>query len=460
MKEASGGRRYVAPWAYWESDEALRIEEVLVEGSPYTREDVLMLHLRRARAAATARELHGALREAHERLMGLGVFRQVQFVVDKAKEASRCNVMVKVSELPRKEYGGGVGLGDVDQVVLSGTSAVLNAWGRAETLRATVQHSAPGLSNYSSLETTVHKPLLFEERLRNGVAHAGFRYSSIERAEGKHHEQRGVAWLGLEEGGNAHWPTKTLFKLAHEVRRLNPLGGASFANAEQSAWATKTSVIYERDVDTRDSPLMPMSGALARMTHELAFDVARLQPMFFKTEGVINRTLPLNEEVSLFFRLRGGYIIPLRGREPAPGRASRSVPTIDAFHLGGAHQVPGFNTRGIGHNAAGESLGASAYWLASAHCFFGLGSVMPKWIKGHVHASACSVADLIAGPADQRSLSTLLQPSAARASVGAGVVIALLGTGRLTFTYSRVLNSLPGDSTASKIQFGFTSSFD
>ncbi len=136
-----------------------------------------------------------------------------------------------------------------------------------------------------------------------------------------------------------------------------------------------------------------------------------------------------------------------------------SITSVEAFHLGGAENIPGFYSRGVARSAHLESLGMCSYWLASAHYILGIPSV-PDFLKLQLHASACGAGGVIGGPEEQQSFSSAFSPDALRASTGIGLVAALPGTGRISLTMSKVLASRIEDRMTNFIQIGFATSFD
>lgn len=433
------------------------MDRVLLHGTPYTREDVFDRFLAHARTATTANELHARLLEARAGLMSLGLFKSVRFVVDCAASQHHTNVAVVADEIPRKEYGVGVGGGAADTAVLTASLAIHNVFGRGEHWQSSVSRSAPGTSDYSSLDAALRKPLLFlRGPLGRSLVIEGH-LTTIDRASsGRFHETVFSVEAGHER---AQGPLFTALKLGHSARRLIAQEGASWANAEQSGWSSKSWLSYEWGWDERDHPLIPSKGVLGKGRVELAGDHTTLSPTFLKAELVGNVAVPLDIGGSLVLRGRVGHVLPLRG-SPDVGFAHPSVNSVDVFHLGGAHEVPGYQLRGIGRTSAGESLGSCSYWLVSSHYLFGLGSWFPDFMKGQLHASACGVANVLGGTAAEQGVLAAVQGNSVRASAGVGMIAAIVGAGRLTLTWSRTFNAQQYDSTTNYIQLGFTTAWD
>ncbi len=391
--------------------------------------------------------------------MRLGVFQNVRFVVDSSREPHHTNIAVIPTELPRKEYSIGIAGDGVESAVFTGSFALTNAFGRAEYARVAVSQAMPGSEYQRTYDILFRKPLLFAVGPYEKSWTAAARFGRVEHKFDSKHSvdvyDESVAYHQKAGGWTSTW------RAFHELSRLEPAAEASFANLEQSGWKAKASVAYEWSNDTRDNAMIPMQGMLQRATVEVAVDPHKAQAMFVKLEAAANAALPLPQlDGSLVLRFRGGHIIPLRGRAE-PEHANPSVSSLDAFHVGGPHHVPGFQPRGVGRTHAHESLGNTTYWLASAHLLFGLGAMVPSFIKGHVHASACGVSDVIgAAVASPQGVLGALDSSALRASAGLGLVLGLPGMGRLTFTWSHVFREQTNDNTTKYVQVGFTTSFD
>jgi outer membrane protein assembly factor BamA len=171
----------------------------------------------------------------------------------------------------------------------------------------------------------------------------------------------------------------------------------------------------------------------------------------------MNHSFPLSFGGSLTLRGRLGHIIGLSTDSPYGPPA---ISSSEAFFMGGAESVPGFQSRGIARSTALEALGAASYWLSSAHYIFGIPSV-PDFIKGQVHASACGVSGVIGGNEEQkRGFFSAFTQDSLRASVGFGMVGVLPGAGRLSLTFSKVLASNVGDNMTTGVQLSLVGSFD
>jgi hypothetical protein len=97
-------RRFNVPSEYWASDEPVVVDELKIRGNEHTRLDVFHLLLGDAKRATSANELHSALSRGRAKLLGLGIFRNVSFLVDTGAGPGHASVGVLADELPRKGW--------------------------------------------------------------------------------------------------------------------------------------------------------------------------------------------------------------------------------------------------------------------------------------------------------------------------------------------------------------------
>jgi outer membrane protein insertion porin family len=455
-------RRYVLPSEYWKSDESVTVEHIEVVGNKHTKEDVFGLYLGDVQRARGGNELHAALARAREGLMRLCVFRSLEFVLDAARQERATRIAVLVDEADRKELTAGVTAGSTGDLVFSGSVAMLNAFGRGETWRVGGTVAAPGSREATTLEGSFRKPLLWARGPPQAWTLQGQFYETDRYAESAHLER--VARVAAAY----HYGDVTL-RLASALTRLSgdprPVAAhpnhprPSLANREQFGWTPKTTLGLEWSRDSRDDPLAPTRGAWGRALLELAADPERGRLLFLKGELAGTISAPLAPGWSVSLRGRVGHLAPLSGGSAEAGHRHPAATSADAFHLGGADRVAGFCQRGIGRSAGGESLGVLSYWLAALHLSAALPAA-PDFLRAHAHATLCGAAGLIGGGPEQHGLAAVFRPEALRASVGLGLVAALPGTGRLTFTVSHILRQQQGDGATGMMQVGFTTSFE
>lgn len=450
----ASGRRYFLPSQYWPSDEPVKVDEIRVAGTPYTQQDVFFLYVNEARNSRTANELHSTLLRARQSLMDLGIFRSIQFVVDAARQERTTSITVVAEEIPRKEYGVGLGGGGSDQrLVLTGSLAILNMFGRGEHFRSTVSYAAPGFAEYSTMDSTLSKPLLFvPSSSPPQFLTAKLRFTSVSHArESRHHAMSGVGEVGYKRG-DVSWT------IGHETRRLSPLARASFANIQQGGWSSRLFGSLKWTKDTLDNALLPMEGYKVHMGAELNADPRAARLLFARLEAHALLAYPIAMiGGSAQLRLRIGHLLPLSSSESSPCYNS-----LDAYHLGGGATIPGFHSRGVARSDSLESLGFGSYWLSSIHYTRNIPHV-PNIIAAHIHASACGVSNVIGKKKrnhDDGDDDGLISSHSLRASVGVGIVLALPGTGRISLTWSKVLMQQQNDALSRFIQLAFTTSFD
>lgn len=459
-------RKYHVPNQYWASDEPVEpSKDLFVLGTPFTREDVLYLFVRPALESKSANEMFRQLSEARRKMMRLGVFSNVHFVVDQGVAPGKPRVAVEVDEVPRKEYGGGVGGAGVDRAALQASLGVLNMWGRGERWRSTVSYSAPGSPSYFAFEGSLHKPLLWshpqDPLLRS--CDLSFRYVTIDRTAESRLREISIGGEGaLRSGGGA-------LRAGYEMRRLTASGASSWANVEQSGWHDRVWLGIEQNNDMRDNPLLPSSGHLARaaalLFASLSPPLAGPRLLHVRVEYAAQSAFPLpflqdSFAPSLLLRARAGHLVPLNGSPAIGNRPHPSYNSMDAYHMGGADHVPGFYARGMGRSSRGESLGAASFWLLAAYLHARLGPHAPDFLRVQLHAAASGLSGVIGQDPAQQGYLAALAPSALRASVGVSLVAALSGTGRISLGWSKILLHQQHDSLASRLQLGFVTSFD
>ena len=454
-------RRYVLPSEYWKSDEPVTVDHIEVVGNKHTKEDVFELYLADVQRARGGNELHAALQRAREGLMGLGVFRSLEFVLDAARQERHTQVAVLVEERDRREITAGVTAGSTGDVVFSGSVATLNALGRGESWRVGGTVAAPGSREATTLEGSFRKPLLWAHGPPQAWTLRAQFFETDRYAESAHLERVASVAAAYHWGGLTVRLASALTRLSADAARVRAAGGPqpSLANREQFGWEPKTSLALDWSRDTRDNPLAATRGSFARALLELAAAPQRGVPLFAKAEVAGTVTVPLGAGCAVTLRGRAGHLAPLGGEVAEAGHRQPRVTSADAFHLGGADRVAGWAQRGIGRSSAGESLGVLSYWLASLHLHLRLPAA-PEFLQGHVHATLCGAAGVIGSGPEQYGFAAALRPEALRASVGAGLVAALPGMGRLTFTVSHIVRQQDMDRTTSMLQVGFTTSFE
>lgn len=172
------------------------------------------------------------------------------------------------------EYGGGLTGGGGDRVLLSGSIAVLNSFGRGEAFRSTASYSAPGSSGHFALDVSLRKPLLWASSPTAAVAWSTlFHLHEIDRSAESAHIERLASLSAAFHYGAVSWRlTSTLSRLMpYQVRdKTSTQPECSQANMQQFGWRPKTSLALEWNVDTRDNPLCAMEGSLRRGTIEFA----------------------------------------------------------------------------------------------------------------------------------------------------------------------------------------------
>lgn len=375
----------------------------------------------------------------------------------------------------KKEYGGGLAGGGGDRVLLSGSLAVLNAFGRGEAFRSTASYSAPGSAGHFAMDISLRKPLLWASTTVPVAWSALLHLHEIDRsAESSHIERLGSLTAAFHYGTVSWRLTSTLSRLMpYQWRdRESSQPECSQANLLQFGWRPKTSLGMEWIVDTRDNPLCAMEGSLRRGSVEFAGSPQMQRLLYLKgvclfwfcfslkareAEAGVQHSQLVWFGGSVTLRARAGHIVPLG--DDGPRGSTPRLTSVDAFFLGGAAELPGFQARGAGRTSSLESLGAASYWLTSAHWTLPVPGA-PEMLRVQFHASAAGLAGLLGGPPEQRDLSHAFSPDALRASAGVGLVAAIPGTGRVSVSISKILAARLEDNTTQLFQLGFATSFD
>ncbi|VDK43686.1 unnamed protein product [Taenia asiatica] len=248
----------------------------------------------------------------------------------------------------------------------------------------------------------------------------------------------------------------------------------------ESGVSLKTNFRHTLEVDSRDDRILPQSGALLRLSQELAF----LHPPPPRTAVGLEASAPSDEKRSVQLRLEGILQKPFRLTDWLIAEATLSaglvhslsghpVSTVDRFFLGGPMELRGYKFYSVGpcepqlvplalnrgsvdeSGAASESPSCPTGGLAS--CFAGLhlytplpfitSSTAASFARLHAFAlTGCLLADPIRewrlARASGNRFSSAFQATAASV-VGAGLVLRFAGALRLEINYCVPLAGSP-----------------
>uniref|UniRef100_A0A8C1AAF5 SAMM50 sorting and assembly machinery component n=1 Tax=Cyprinus carpio carpio TaxID=630221 RepID=A0A8C1AAF5_CYPCA len=315
-----------------EKQEVLENKDVVVQhvhigGLGRTKEDILTYEIADVFRAKNLIDVMKKSHEARQRLLRLGIFRNVEVVIDTAEGADALpnglDVTFEVKELRRMTGSYNTMVGNNEGSMVLGLK-LPNVFGRAEKL--TFQFSYGTKETSYGLSFFKPQPGHFERNFSINLykVTGQFPWSSLRETD------RGVS----TEFSFPIWRTNHTLKWEGVWRELGCLARtSSFAVREESGHSLKSSLSHTMVIDTRNSTILPRKGALLKINQELAGytggDVSFLKEDF---EIQLNKTLFWDSVLST--SLWGGMLLPL-GDKPSS--------IADRFYLGGPTSVRGFS---------------------------------------------------------------------------------------------------------------------
>ncbi|XP_029455983.1 sorting and assembly machinery component 50 homolog isoform X4 [Rhinatrema bivittatum] len=407
-------------------------EAELVEVEPETRQEVL-------ENKDVMRKSH----EAREKLLRLGIFRQVEVLIDTCEGddalPNGIDVTFEVTELRRLTGSYNTMVGNNEGSMVLGVK-LPNLCGRAEKM--TFQFSYGTKETSYGLSFFKPQPGNFERNFSVNLykVTGQFPWSSLRETD------RGIS----TEISFPIWKTSHTLKLEGVWRELGCLARtASFAIREESGHSLKSSLSHAMVIDTRNSSILPQKGALLKINQELAGytggDVSFLKEDF---ELQLNKKMGWDSVLSA--SLWGGMLVPI-GDKPSS--------IADRFYLGGPTSVRGFSMYSIGPQSEGlgDYLGGEAYWAGGLHLYTplpfrpgqgGFGDLF----RTHFFLNAGNLCNLNYGEGPKAHLRKLAE--CIRWSYGAGIVLRLGNIARLELNYCIPMGIQSGDRICDGVQFG------
>ncbi|XP_056311968.1 sorting and assembly machinery component 50 homolog B [Danio aesculapii] len=417
------------------------VQHVNIEGLGRTKEDYLGYEIS---DVFTARNLVEVMRKSHEarqRLLRLGIFRDVEVVIDISEGADALpnglDVTFEVTELKRLTGSYNTMVGNNEGSMVLGIK-LPNMLGRGEKL--TFQFS------YGTKETSYglsfFKPQsgYFERNFTVNLykVTGQFPWSSLKETD------RGVS----TELSFPLWMTDHTLKWEGVWRELGCLArSASFAVREESGHTLKSALSHTMVVDTRNSAILPRKGALLRINQELAGYTGG-DANFLKEDVELQLNKQFIWGSVLSASLWGGMIYPL-GAQPTS--------IADRFYLGGPTSVRGFGMYSIGPQSEGDYLGGEAYWAGGLHLYTPLPFRSNKGgladlFRTHFFLNAGNICNLNYGEGPRAHLQKLAE--CIRWSYGAGIILRLGNIARLELNYCFPMGVQSGDRICDGVQFG------
>lgn len=415
-------------------------DQVNIEGYWRTKKDILIPGIKRVLEATTFRELLELALEAKNNLIDLGVFKEVDLLIDTSSDHSvhpnGYDVTFQVKEKRLLTSSTGTQIGNNEGNMLFGCR-LNNVFGRAEQVKADLSFGTrtrmsyqlayfkptPGTPEKSftlaAQKSTTDVPMCSHWEATQGLS-VDYSFPSI---IGQHC----LSWEGT-------W---------REVTGLAK--NASFEIREQAGHSLKSALKHTVVVDKRDNMVFPTEGYFLKLAQEFAGLGGDVR--FLKHNLEYQHSVELLQDVILSCSFQGGNLRPLFG---TPTRIN------DRFFLGGPLSIRGFSTRGIGPRSENDSLGADSYWAAGLHLYTplpfrpGRGGLGDN-IKTHFFLNTGNLASLDTGLPWRNRLDVLREKM--RWSCGAGLVF-LLGIARVELNYCVPFRAQNSDSVNHGIQVG------
>ncbi|XP_041072129.1 sorting and assembly machinery component 50 homolog [Carcharodon carcharias] len=417
------------------------VQHVHIDGISRTKDDLLVYEIADVFKAKNLIEVMKKSHEARERLLRLGIFRNVEVLIDTAQGeealSEGLDVIFEVKEMRRLTGSYNTMVGNNEGSMVLGLK-LPNLFGRAEKI--TFQFSYGTKETSYGLSYFKPQPGNFDKNFAVNLykVTGQFPWSSLRETD------RGVS----TEYNFPIWKTHHSLKWEGVWRELSSLSRtASFSVREESGHSLKSSISHTMTVDTRNSAILPKRGALLKINQELAGytggDVS-----FLKEDVELQFNSSLLWDSVLSASLWGGLLVPI-GDKPSS--------IADRFYLGGPTTVRGFSMYSIGPQSEGDYLGGEAYWAGGLHFYTplpfrpgqgGFGDLF----RTHFFLNAGNLCNLNYGEGPYAHLQKLAE--CIRWSYGAGIVLRLGNIARLELNYCIPMGVQSGDRICDGVQFG------
>ncbi|NXK67222.1 SAM50 protein, partial [Sylvietta virens] len=404
------------------------VQHVHFDGLGRTKDDIIMYEVADVFKAKNLIDVMRKSHEAREKLLRLGIFRQVDVLIDVCQGddalPNGLDVTFEVTELRRLTGSYNTMVGNNEGSMVLGLKFP-NLCGRAE--KVTFQFSYGTKETSYGLSFFKPQPGNFEQNFSVNVykVTGQFPWSSLRETD------RGIS----AEFNFPMWKTTHTVKWEGVWRELGCLARtASFSVREESGHSLKSSISHAMVIDSRNSLILPKRGALLKITQ-----VALNHLCYYWGLSVllINNLLFSPKVVSA--SLWGGMLVPI-GDRPS---------SIADFYLGGPTSVRGFSMYSIGpQSEAGDYLGGEAYWAGGVHLYTplpfrpgrgGFGDLF----RTHFFLNAGNLCNLNYGDGPRAHLQRLAE--CIRWSYGAGIVLRLGNIARLELNYCFPMGVQAGD---------------
>uniref|UniRef100_A0A4X1W428 Sorting and assembly machinery component 50 homolog n=1 Tax=Sus scrofa TaxID=9823 RepID=A0A4X1W428_PIG len=409
------------------------VQHVHFDGLGRTKDDIIMCEIGDVFKAKNLIEVMRKSHEAREKLLRLGIFRQVDVLIDTCQGddalPNGLDVTFEVMELRRLTGSYNTMVGNNEGSMVLGLK-LPNLLGRAE--KVTFQFSYGTKETSYGLSFFKPQPGNFERNFSVNLykVTGQFPWSSLRETD------RGVS----AEYCFPVWRSSHTVKWEGVWRELGCLSRtASFAVRKESGHSLKSSLSHAMVLDSRNSSILPRRGALLKVNQELAGytggDVSFIKEDF---ELQLNKQLIFDSVFSA--SLWGGMLVPI-GDKPSS--------IADRFYLGGPTSVRGFSMHSVGPQSEGDYLGGEAYWAGGLHLYTplpfrpGQGG-FGELFRTHFFLNAGNLCNLNYGEGPKAHIRKLAE--CIRWSYGAGIVLRLGNIARLELNYCIPMGVQGGDS--------------
>ncbi|KAF3911699.1 hypothetical protein AA313_de0204008 [Arthrobotrys entomopaga] len=271
------------------------------------------------------------------------------------------SAVINVKERSRLLLKSGTDLGNTEGSAY-GQLTVRNVFGGAEFLNITASRGTRTRSAYDATFTT---PI-------NSSPFSSFELKGLSTSRDNPHSSHTELSKGFL--GTVRWAIPSHFlkqSISYEGiwRTLTSLHDDASATIRQDAGdSIKSAITHILTRDTRNNPILPTSGTFLRLRNSVAgFGPLKGTVGHWKSEVESSLALSLFKGVSVNSSLRGGILFPLALSGETESRPST---VADRFHIGGANDVRGFQTGGLGPHSGRDSLGGDAYVAGSVGMLF------------------------------------------------------------------------------------------
>uniref|UniRef100_A0A8D0UPM6 SAMM50 sorting and assembly machinery component n=2 Tax=Sus scrofa TaxID=9823 RepID=A0A8D0UPM6_PIG len=395
------------------------VQHVHFDGLGRTKDDIIMCEIGDVFKAKNLIEVMRKSHEAREKLLRLGIFRQVDVLIDTCQGddalPNGLDVTFEVMELRRLTGSYNTMVGNNEGSMVLGLK-LPNLLGRAE--KVTFQFSYGTKETSYGLSFFKPQPGNFERNFSVNLykVTGQFPWSSLRETD------RGVS----AEYCFPVWRSSHTVKWEGVWRELGCLSRtASFAVRKESGHSLKSSL----------SVRTGCGGGL---------DAANQCFLALKCWSGGEERLEANSCLFIFHQvfsasLWGGMLVPI-GDKPSS--------IADRFYLGGPTSVRGFSMHSVGPQSEGDYLGGEAYWAGGLHLYTplpfrpGQGG-FGELFRTHFFLNAGNLCNLNYGEGPKAHIRKLAE--CIRWSYGAGIVLRLGNIARLELNYCIPMGVQGGD---------------